>query len=225
MYDIKVAGASRSVGRSWSRAVIGLAATGVSLLASTRETDAAGAGGHASKTGRAVGAVAGHRYDAMSARSSCAWSRRRRAAAVQNFVEGGSQPAGVAVDAAHIYWTNVLNTSTGAGTIGRANLDGTGVNQNFIDAGPFPFGLAVDSGHLYWTHVNFSSDPNAFDDAIGRANLDGTGADQSFIFGAFSPEGVAVSPQAAVGHRPGRADDRRGEFRQRIRDGAVDRAG
>jgi hypothetical protein len=45
--------------------------------------------------------------------------------------------------------------------------------------------------------VNFSSDPNAFDDAIGRANLDGTGAEQNFIFN-FSPEGVAVSPQAAV---------------------------
>src|SRR5262249_6555042 len=52
--------------------------------------------------------------------------------AIQNLVGGGSQPNGVAVDAAHIYWVNILSTSTGAGTIGRANLDGTGVNQNFI---------------------------------------------------------------------------------------------
>src|SRR5215467_8700200 len=51
---------------------------------------------------------------------------------IQNLIEGGSQPYGVAVDAAHIYWTNILNSSTDAGTIGRANLDGTGVNQNFI---------------------------------------------------------------------------------------------
>ena len=31
------------------------------------------------------------------------------------------------MDAAHVYWTN-----SGTGTIGRANLDGTGVNQSFI---------------------------------------------------------------------------------------------
>jgi hypothetical protein len=111
----------------------------------------------------------------------------------QNLVNIGSGfPSGVAVDSGHIYWAGTT------GSLGRANLDGTGVTPNFVDAGAFPSGIAVDSGHLYWTHVNFSSDPNAFDDAIGRANLDGTGVDQSFIFGTFSPEGVAVSPQAAV---------------------------
>src|SRR5262245_35482654 len=48
--------------------------------------------------------------------------------AVQNLIGGGSQPDAVAVDAAHIYWVNVLSTSTGAGTIGRAGLDGTGAD-------------------------------------------------------------------------------------------------
>src|SRR5262249_2086426 len=110
---------------------------------------------------------------------------------------GGGFPAAVAVHSGPIYWANPSFF-----TIGRANIDGTGVNSSFVDTGPYPFGLAVDSGHLYWTHVNFSSDPNAFDDAIGRANLDGTGADQSFIFGAFTPQGVAVSPQAAVPGAP-----------------------
>ena len=111
----------------------------------------------------------------------------------QNFVAIGSGfPDGVAVDSGHIYWVNTT------GTLGRAGIDGTGVNQNFVDAGSFPVGLAVDAGHLYWSHVNFSSDPNALDDAIGRANLDGTGADQNFIFGALSPEGVAVGPQTTV---------------------------
>jgi hypothetical protein len=111
----------------------------------------------------------------------------------QNLVNIGSRvfPDGVAVDSGHIYWAGTT------GSLGRANLDGTGVTPNFVDAGAFPSGIAVDSGHLYWTHVNFSSDPNAFDDAIGRANLDGTGVEQNFIFN-FSPEGVAVSPQAAV---------------------------
>jgi hypothetical protein len=111
----------------------------------------------------------------------------------QNFVAIGSGfPDGVAVDSGHIYWVNTT------GTLGRAGIDGTGVNQNFVDAGSFPVGLAVDAGHLYWSHVNFSSDPNAPDDAIGRASLDGTGVDQSFITGALSPEGVAVSSQATV---------------------------
>ena len=47
-----------------------------------------------------------------------------------------------------IYWSN-LN----AGTIGRANLDGTGANQSFINLGlgARVFGLAVDSQHIYWT--------------------------------------------------------------------------
>ena len=111
----------------------------------------------------------------------------------QNLVIIGSRvfPDGVAVDSGHIYWAG------STGSLGRANIDGTGVNPNFVDAGAFPSGIAVDPGHLYWTHVNFSSDPNAFDDAIGRANLDGTGVDQNFIFN-FSPEGVAVSPQTTV---------------------------
>jgi len=66
MYDNKTAGASRSVGRSWSRAVVGLAASGALLLAGATEAHAAGAGGHSSNHGRAVSSLAGHRYEAMS---------------------------------------------------------------------------------------------------------------------------------------------------------------
>ena len=40
---------------------------------------------------------------------------------------GRRRAGGVAVDAAHVYWANTL-----ARTIGRANLDGTGVDQSFI---------------------------------------------------------------------------------------------
>jgi hypothetical protein len=70
------------------------------------------------------------------------------------------------------------------GTIGQANLDGTGVNQGFITDPTTPLGLAVDSSHIYWANV--------FDGTIGRANLDGTGVDQSFITGAIAPQTVAV---------------------------------
>jgi FG-GAP repeat protein len=69
VYDNKTAGASRSAGRSWLCAVIGLAASGVLLLAGASEAHAAGAGGHSSDTGRAITSLAGHGYDAMSAGS------------------------------------------------------------------------------------------------------------------------------------------------------------
>ena len=45
----------------------------------------------------------------------------------QNFITAASFPFAVAVDGAHVYWTN-RNSST----IGRANLDGTGANENFV---------------------------------------------------------------------------------------------
>src|SRR5215472_1934702 len=66
VYDNKTAGAPRSVGRSWSRAVMGLAATGALLLAGATQAHAAAAGHHSSNTGRAITSLAGHRYEAMS---------------------------------------------------------------------------------------------------------------------------------------------------------------
>jgi hypothetical protein len=79
--------------------------------------------------------------------------------------------------AAFVYWTN---GKTGA--VGRANLNGTGVDHQFIGDAKTVFDVAVDSTHVYWTTGN----------AIGRANLDGTGVDRSFITGLSFPEGVAV---------------------------------
>src|SRR5262249_44265406 len=62
----------------------------------------------------------------------------------QSFINTGlNAPAGVAVDGAHVYWTN-------NGTIGRANVDGSGVNQRFMDLNvtfaAMPFGVALDCG-------------------------------------------------------------------------------
>src|SRR5439155_1244390 len=76
--------------------------------------------------------------------------------------------------AGHVYWTEEAT-----GTIGRANLDGTGANQSFITGATSPFGVAVDAGHVYWTNFNTGT--------IGRADLDGTGVNQSFITGASGP--------------------------------------
>ena len=52
----------------------------------------------------------------------------------------------MAVDGAHIYWIN-----PDSGTIGRANLDGTGVDQSFITGAAPPVSVAVDAAHVYWT--------------------------------------------------------------------------
>lgn len=78
-----------------------------------------------------------------------------------------------------IYWTNA-----NANSIGRANLDGTGVNQNFITGVNNPRGVASDRNYIYWVSTTGGS--------IGRANLDGTGVNHNFITGAFNPNGVVV---------------------------------
>ena len=48
-------------------------------------------------------------------------------------------PRSVAVDAGHVYWTNLLLT----GSVGRANLDGSSPKQSFIPGIPSAFALAV----------------------------------------------------------------------------------
>src|SRR5215212_11101813 len=72
---------------------------------------------------------------------------------------------------------------TGLGTIGRANLNGTGVNLTFISGLDQPQGMAVDSAHIYWVT------PLA---TVARASLDGTGVNQRFISTAVPATGVAV---------------------------------
>ena len=52
---------------------------------------------------------------------------------------------GGAVDTDHVYWTQAYyQDGYQRGSIGRANLDGTGVDQTFIRTKKVPFALAVD---------------------------------------------------------------------------------
>jgi streptogramin lyase len=80
---------------------------------------------------------------------------------------------------AFVYWAD---SNTGA--IGRANLDGSGVDQRFIAGLGAPWAVAVDNRHIYWSNTSTG--------AIGRANLDGSGANPSFIAGVGYPRAVAV---------------------------------
>lgn len=70
--------------------------------------------------------------------------------------------------------------------IGRANLNGTGLNHDFILSATCG-SPAVDAAHIYWTS---SPGPN---DAIGRANIDGTHVIPSFIKLHGSASGIAVN--------------------------------
>ena len=105
-------------------------------------------------------------------------------------VGGFPAPAATAGPAqAHIYWSN-QNGSAGD-TIGRADIDGTGVDPSFITGANGPGGLALDDTHIYWT--NTGSGPTfGCGTTIGRANRDGTGVNQSFITAAGSPNSIAV---------------------------------
>jgi hypothetical protein len=87
-----------------------------------------------------------------------------------------------------VYWTN-----NGGTTIGRAKINGTGVNNSFIAGLDNPHGVAVDSRYIYW------SQGSATTGSIGRANLDGSGVNQNFIPhtpAINQPFGVAVTPTA-----------------------------
>ena len=109
-----------------------------------------------------------------------------------SFITGISFPAGpVAVGGSHLYWTSYHPDTTFGlydfpARIGRASLDGTGVEENFIFASPG--GLAVDEAHVWWT-----DQLRVGAGAIGRANLDGAGTE--FVIEGpenFSPFGIAV---------------------------------
>ena len=117
----------------------------------------------------------GSRVNGFTAGESVAWRLCR--ASMTAFVIGVVVALAVCVPArAYVYWT------ASSGTLGRANLDGSGVNQSFIGGVNGPGGVAVDGSHLYWAQAN----------EIRRANLDGSGAGQPFIGGASTPIGVAV---------------------------------
>jgi hypothetical protein len=61
------------------------------------------------------------------------------------FFTGSSSPSGLAVAGDFIYWTNQPPSGGVTGSIGRANLDGTGVDYTFVDNVFDPFSLDVDS--------------------------------------------------------------------------------
>ena len=94
----------------------------------------------------------------------------------------------MAVNGSHIHWAN-----SGGNTIGRAGLDGSGVENDFITGAHWPCGVSVDGAHVYWG--NSAADGSQTNGpAIGRANLDGSEVDQAFVTGIGGVCGVALDP-------------------------------
>jgi hypothetical protein len=98
-------------------------------------------------------------------------------------------PGGVAGAGGHVYWSD-----TDDGKIGRANVDGTGVNAAFISGATYPTTVAASGSDVYW-----SNNPIAGGGwTIGHAQLDATGAvipasvNQNFITGVGNNAGLAV---------------------------------
>jgi hypothetical protein len=69
-----------------------------------------------------------------------------------------------------VYWA-----SGGQTTIGRAKLNGTGVNNAFIAGLSSVGAVALDSKYIYWTQGTTGTS------SIGRAKLDGSGVNPNFI--------------------------------------------
>jgi virginiamycin B lyase len=87
---------------------------------------------------------------------------------------------------AYVYWSvGGPDNGSGGTTLGRADLDGSGVTHSFSVGATNPAPLAIDATHVYWA--------NAGTDSIGRANLDGSDPDPTWIqnLGAFIA-GIAV---------------------------------
>ena len=71
------------------------------------------------------------------------------------------------------------------GSVGRAELDGSGADGGFVAAGKAPAGIAVDGRYVYW--ANYGSG------TIGRARIDGSDVNERFIDAAeYSIVGIAV---------------------------------
>jgi virginiamycin B lyase len=87
-----------------------------------------------------------------------------------------------------VYWA-----STGAGnSIGRAKINGTGLNNAFIGGLNNVHGVAVDSKFIYWTQGSGATS------TIGRANLDGSSPNPNFIPNSGALNFAPAAPQAAI---------------------------
>lgn len=86
----------------------------------------------------------------------------------------------------HVFWSQSAHGGyEERGTIGRAELDGSGARGHFIAAAKAPAGIAVGGGYVFWA--------NDWSGTIGRARLDGSDVENRFVEHVDEPTGVAVA--------------------------------
>ncbi len=105
----------------------------------------------------------------------------------EKLVPVDGQGVSLDLDTGKMYWTS------NAGTISRANLDGSNV-ELLIDGLVFPDSIALDlvNGKIYWTEAlsRVRSGPNiGVDGAIKRANLDGSDV-ETLVTDLREPQGI-----------------------------------
>ena len=92
---------------------------------------------------------------------------------------GGGGGINIVSQPAYIYWADGT-----AGTIGRANIDGTEPNNEFITVPTVPKYVVANDTHIFWTDET--------SDTIGRANIDGSEPNNEFITTPDAPIGIAL---------------------------------
>jgi len=106
----------------------------------------------------------------------------------QSFITGVQSPCSTRVDGQHIYWASVGPATRG---LGRASIDGTGLENSFIpiSSANSPRGVDVDGTYIYFACGEASNCGR-----IDRADLNGTNVVKPFITtgGLTQPCGVAV---------------------------------
>lgn len=78
---------------------------------------------------------------------------------------------------AYIYWTNESG-------IGKAELDGSGIDEDFIAASSGIRGITTDDMYIYWS--------DSVAKTIGRAKLDGSGVEPTFMTNVEDVGPIAV---------------------------------
>jgi len=115
------------------------------------------------------------------------------------FIEGASNPQGIAVNATHIYWANA-GRSAGVQAIGRATIEGDEVEQEFFDLDLVPYGVALSPTRVYFSSNQPENDFSFISSIpleggtedfafIGKAGIRGVAVDNSHVYWAYQTSG------------------------------------